>query len=131
MNQILFSGVFALVLFGSNIVKSAPDIPPEARIMPVASTSIDIWVYELSKCESGGNWNALNPKDLDGTPSKGKFQFKDQTFNYFSEKYNIATTSIWNGDEQELIVRQMIASGVDLSRQFPACVKKLGLPWKN
>lgn len=103
--------------------------------MPVESPkltytrSIDEWIYKLGMCESGNNPKALNPKDTDGTPSKGKFQFKDSTFNWLSKKYNIATTSIWNADEQEQILRRMIEDDdIDLSRQFPDCVRKLGLP---
>jgi len=80
-------------------------------------------------CESGGNELALNPKDLDGTPSKGKFQFKDCTFNHLSQKYNIATTSIWKGDEQEQILRKMIDDPeINMAHEFPDCVRKLGLP---
>lgn len=95
----------------------------------VIDPTIEKWLLKLSNCESGGNWKALNPKDLDGTPSKGKYQFKDTTFIYFSDKYNIETTSIWNGDEQELLVRKMIEdSEVNLKRQFPACIRKIGLP---
>lgn len=91
--------------------------------------SLDAWIGKLAQCESGGNWKALNPKDLDGTPSKGKFQFKDTTFDYFSGIYKIATTTIWNGDEQELILREMVKDPtVDLHHQFPECTRRLGLP---
>ena len=103
--------------------------PPPPIIAKVEFSALDVWIQRLAQCESGGDENALNPMDTDGTPSKGKFQFKDGTFNYFSQKYNIATTSIWSGAEQELILRRMIKDPeVDLRYQFPACVRQLGLP---
>lgn len=103
----------------------------QAPIVPKveSNTPTDTWLKKLAKCESGGNWKALNPIDRDGTPSKGKFQFKDNTFNFFSKAYGIATTSIWNGDEQEKIVRKMILDkSVNFKQQFPDCVRKIGLP---
>lgn len=132
MNELLASGLFlvySLSLSLSTTTYYVPDMSLEAPEIVMVATSTQKWIDMLSMCESGGKWDALNPMDLDGTPSKGKFQFKDQTFNYFSDKYDIATTSIWNGDEQELILREMIKDEeVDLSHQFPDCVRKLGLP---
>ena len=128
MNYTLFTGLFALSLLGTPVL--APEPPPEApKLAQVASSTLDVWIHRLALCESGGKWTALNPMDLDSTPSKGKFQFKETTFRNFAKKYGIKTTSIWNGDEQELIVREMIKDkSVNLRQQFPACVRKLGLP---
>lgn len=110
-------------------MQSTPVMPLEAPIMTVAERKVDNWINDLANCESGNRWDALNPIDSDGTPSKGRFQFKDGTFNYFSQKYSIETTSIWNGDEQEQILRRMINDNdVNLAGQFPACIKKLGMP---
>ncbi len=93
------------------------------------STPLDTYLDRLEICESGGNPKALNPKDLDGTPSKGAFQFKDTTFTYFSRKYGIKTTSIWNREEQRSLVKRMATDPqVNMKRQFPDCVRKLGLP---
>lgn len=89
----------------------------------------DEWINDLRQCESGGDDNALNPRDTDGTPSKGRFQFKDRTFAWLSKKYNIKTTSIWNGEEQEQILRRMIEDrDINLKTQFPSCTKQIGLP---
>jgi len=102
---------------------------PEAPIIAEVESSIDNWIHLLGECESGNNEKALNPKDTDGTASKGKYQFKDTTFAWLSKKYNIKTTSIWNGNEQEQIVRKMIVDkDIDLTKQFPTCIKKIGLP---
>lgn len=88
------------------------------------------YLVKLSNCESGGSWTALNPKDLDGTPSKGKFQFKESTFNEFSALYGIATTSIWNGNEQQEIVTEMAQTLTKKQwhNQFPDCTDKYGYP---
>jgi hypothetical protein len=103
--------------------------PPPPVVIQVASSTVDVWIYRLGDCESRNNELAINPMDLDGTPSKGQYQFKDGTFNHFSKKYNIPVTSIWEGSEQEQIVRHMIEDEeVNLAHEFPDCVKKLGLP---
>lgn len=98
----------------------------------VIPSALDKYLDKLALCESGNNPTAINPKDLDGTPSLGLFQFKTGTFNYFSDKYGISTTSIWNGGEQRKIVTQMAQdSSVDFHWQFPDCSRILGLPPKE
>lgn len=93
---------------------------------------IEDWKKELRNCESGGNDTALNPKDLDGTPSHGRYQFKDTTFYAYAKKYNIKVTSYLNGDEQELLLDQMIQDNdVDLTWEFPDCTSRIGLPFLN
>lgn len=95
----------------------------------IASPALEVYLGKLSLCESRNNPFAENPKDLDGTPSLGLYQFKIKSFNYFSSVYNIATTSIWNGAEQKDIVTRMAQDPkVDFHRQFPGCTNKLGLP---
>ena len=95
------------------------------------STEQKAWLGALEWCESRGNPKAINPKDRDNTPSYGLLQFKPSTFEYFAEKYGIATTSkgYMDPDVQEAIVTQMILQGhVDWSWQFPMCTKRLGPP---
>lgn len=106
------------------------------KYRPVKSTTkyleIEAWKQALRKCESGGNDKALNPKDLDGTPSHGRYQFKDTTFYGFAKQYGIKVTSHKNGDEQELILDRMILDDkVDLTFQFPDCTTRIGLPKLN
>jgi hypothetical protein len=87
------------------------------------------WKRQLRKCESGGVDKALNPKDLDGTESIGRYQFKKGTFYGFAKKYNISVTDVWNGEEQEKILDKMIEDEkVDLTFQFPDCTTRIGLP---
>lgn len=106
------------------------DVPSQASTSLAIDSKIDKWINDLRQCESGGNDKALNPKDLDGTRSVSRFQFKDKTFAWLSKKYNIKTTSIWNGYEQEQIVRRMIVDpDITIQNQFPDCIKNhIGMP---
>lgn len=128
------SFIFTLLLLTSpkTALATTTDIGPQATKQYIQATTtpeLDSYIMSLGKCESNNNPHALNPDDLDHTPSKGRFQFKTGTFNYFSQKYHIATTSIWNGDEQEKIVRRMSQDPtVNFHRQFPDCSRRLGLP---
>lgn len=90
----------------------------------------EIWLSALEWCESNGKHTAVNPKDLDGTPSYGAFQFKPSTFELFSKKYSVQG-ELMNRDVQRLIVSQMLNDKtVQWNKQFPACTKKLGWPPK-
>lgn len=108
------------------MLPQTPKVYAETNIE--ASSPIQEWKAKLRNCESGGDDKALNPKDTDGTRSVGRYQFKDATFAHFSEEYKIPTTSVWNGDEQDTLLDQMIEHGVDLTHQFPACTRQIGLP---
>lgn len=106
------------------------------KYRPVKNTTkylnIEAWKKELSNCESGGNQKAINPVDLDGTASLGKFQFKKTTFFAYGKKYNIKVTDVFNGDEQELLLDRMIQDEtVDLTWEFPDCTTRIGLPLLN
>jgi hypothetical protein len=119
------------------------DAPAELTIKPVAElvvTKKDIltkrqraWFYALMWCESKANTKAVNPKDLDNTPSYGEFQFKPGTFNGFMKEYGLGTsTDYMDPVYQELIVEQMIFRNYPtFNRQFPDCVRKLGFPPKT
>jgi len=98
---------------------------------PTLSHAQVVWKYALEYCESRGNPDAINPNDLDQTPSYGRWQFKPSTLDYFSVKYEVATsTSVMDGDWQERVIDQMILHRNDINwhQQFPWCVKKLGTP---
>ena len=56
---------------------------------------------EMLNCESGNNPNAVNPCDVDGTPSFSCLQFKPLTLKYYAEKYGLADTVLW--DEADLM----------------------------
>ncbi len=101
------------------------------------------WINALEWCESNGDSSAINPEDLDGTPSYGSFQFKPETMIGYGIKYGI-----WNKDinqdnfftdnllmmrdlQREIVENMVIDKTVNFRQQFPACTKKLGLPPTN
>ena len=99
----------------------------------------DRWIEKLSYCESGHNQNAINPRDLDGTPSLGEFQFKVGTWKYYVKKYDLFNWKNWeeadwqnslmSGWHQEVVLTYMIYDKeVDFSHEFPQCVRLNGLP---
>ena len=101
-----------------------------------------VWLGALEWCESRGNKGAINPKDNDGTPSYGAFQFKPSTLYYYATMYKIPLT--WDRDTdtvgsiattldygaQRATIEAMVLDrkNINWNQQFPACVKKLGAP---
>ncbi len=98
----------------------------------------EVWLHALEWCESRGVKTAINPQDLDGTPSYYSFQFKPSTFKQFGIKYGLfpraikdeeITSKLDDYSLQKKIVSIMINdSAVRWSREFPACVRALGRP---
>lgn len=94
----------------------------------VGTADQEAWLKRLEMCESTGNPNAINPNDLDNTPSYGLLQFKPSTFAAFSKAYGIKG-ELMDPDAQRAIVRRMMRDkSVNWHQQFPACVRALGLP---
>lgn len=87
------------------------------------------WIHDLEGCESGFDETAINPEDLDGTPSYGCFQFKPGTFIAFSARYHLRG-ELMDCNAQREIVRRMVAEAENINweQQFPGCVAKLGRP---
>jgi len=88
-----------------------------------------IWMARLMKCESGIKETAINPNDVDNTPSWGILQFKPSTFDHFTVKYGIEG-ELMDPNAQVAVVMHWVLNPeqVTWSRQFPACVKMLGEP---
>lgn len=108
----------------------APQTIVEA-VAPKSATSTAAlvwWVHRLIMCESRGNVSALNPQDLDGTPSHGLLQFKVSTFALFAKAYKIEGELLDPEAQIAILLRMIDDPSVDLTKQFPACVRKLGLP---
>ena len=97
---------------------------------PTLTHQQEVWLHVLEWCESRGDPNAINPKDSDGKKSYGAFQFRQSTLDYYAEKYGVATTTLMDYDTQRAVVTQMILHRDEINwhQQFPACVKKFGLP---
>lgn len=114
--------------------KKVPD--PEIQVVvvevpqPKLSPAQIIWFARLMNCESGIKATAVNPNDLDNTPSYGLLQFKPGTFNAAMRDLKLGTSTDYMDPElQVAIVEQWILrGGVNWRVQFPACVNKLGLP---
>lgn len=103
----------------------------ETQEIPKLSHRQEVWKNALEWCESSGDVDAINEKDLDGTPSYGAYQFKPSTLDYFAEKYGIATsTTVMDYEVQNAVITQMILhrNEIKWSQQFPSCVKRLGSP---
>ncbi len=108
-------------------------------ISPVATTTVvaretsqDEWIDSLAVCESGNYAYAINPKDSDGTPSYGMFQFKTGTYLWLLGKYEIQSAPIFSSTTQRAIVKRMINDpDIKIANQFPDCIKNhIGLPPK-
>lgn len=67
----------------------APTLSKEELAMQSFNSDLDNWLYKLATCESTNNENAVNPKDSDGKPAYGLYQYKLGTFLYLSKKYNV------------------------------------------
>lgn len=97
----------------------------------ILSTQQRVWLNALRWCESNGFDGNINPKDRDGTPSWGRYQFKPGTFKNYNSIYGLPGGPLMDGEAQERIVEQMIIrGGVKWSNEFPECTRKLGYPPK-
>lgn len=92
----------------------------------------EIWLSTLEWCESRGIPSAVNSNDSDGTPSFGAFQFKPSTFLEYQQKYNIPG-NLMDYDAQLAILKQMLDDPAVkwAEKEFPGCIKKIGLPPKK
>jgi len=132
--------VASSLIFGGYIFIEKIDSSPKINIEDVQiSHEQEVWIYSLEWCESNGKVTAINPKDNDGTPSYYSFQFKPDTMIEFGIKYEMWDKKIDRDyflknilpryDLQKQIVKNMVLDKtVNFRQQFPACIKKLGLP---
>lgn len=140
--------VAILVALSQSKTAESPIVVEAIEEAPKLTHRQEVWIGALEWCESQGKTDAVNPEDLDGTPSYGAFQFKPSTFFYYGEKYGVvyfqSTGENTEADEkamieqtknyehQKKIVEQMVLHRDEIrwDRQFPGCVKKLGWPPK-
>ena len=92
-----------------------------------------IWLAKLMQCESGIKASALNPNDLDNTPSYGILQFKPSTYISAAIGLGLASTTDFKNPEGQvaIVTHWILEGGIEWTTQFPACVAKLGLPPAN
>lgn len=122
------------VVSTSTATSTSPTPTPKPKPVRDLAHQKEVWLYALEWCESNGNNNAINPKDRDGTPSYGAFQFKPSTFKGYAAKYKMFDSQpldslVMNYAMQRAIVARMIDDPtVRWSNEFPACSRKIGLP---
>lgn len=97
---------------------------------PKLSPAQMIWLAKLMNCESGLKAGAINPNDLDNTPSYGLLQFKPSTFAAAARELGLAsTTDFMNPLSQVAIVEHwVLKGGTDWAHQFPDCTARYGPP---
>lgn len=101
----------------------------------------DQWILNLGNCESGNNPHKINPKDTDGTPSLGRFQYKVGTFIEMNKKYNVfpdekidkLMARIMDYEDSEKMTRTIIENDYNAYKRWPGCTygnakNKAGLP---
>ena len=124
-----------LVDVGFKLASQANSTPKQPR---PAFSEVDRLIESLAVCESGGNNIAVNPNDLDNTPSYSTFQWKPSTWSLYVKRYKLwnseewdeadLVNAMWDTQYQKEIVKKMFTDPrVDLRREFPGCSKKLGL----
>lgn len=116
----------------------------QAEILPVRYQPThrqEVWRNVLEWCESNGVVTAVNPNDLDNTPSYYSFQWKPSTFKAYALRYELLTPEQLNTPEkvmaemanyntQVLILNEMIGERekINWKHEFPDCVRKYGIP---
>lgn len=127
-------------------IQSATGYKPISQVGKFLYTPTEkelVWRYVLEWCESRGNNNAINPNDLDNTPSYGVFQFKPETLKHYLYRYEIISPEILDTFEtadfinlsfdREImyeVLNRMIGEKdkINWKKEFPYCVEKFGKP---
>jgi hypothetical protein len=76
---------------------------------------IDEYTFvEVARLESGGfNVLAFNPKDVDGKPKFGLFQFGTSTFDFYKHKYGVDFFNIKKWEDQVHLAAKMWKEGIE------------------
>lgn len=139
-------GLLFNFLLGGSAEVQPPAIQNEPQFIKTEkeiSHQQKVWIFALEFCESKGKGiEAINPKDLDNTPSYYHFQWKPSTFKSYAIKYKLLRNDLeyedyfnWMSDYdlQYKIVSRMvndknITPHIWRNVLFPGCIKRLGLP---
>lgn len=146
----ILSSLFALV-FGIAIAIAPANATVESPILTWHETGIMqceitrrqmVWKHALQWHESRAVLEAKNPKDRDGTPSWGPYQFKWDTLKRYSSKYKMLSGELTKEEYikyakdiefiDEMVDRMFCDSSVKWEQEFPDVVKnKIGYPPKD
>ena len=94
----------------------APFIPSTRQIILGEATKYVIppeKMLRVAQCESSMNPKAYNPRDVDGLPAYGLFQFKKTTFEYYASLAGIENPDIWSAKDQAQTTAYMLSIGKD------------------
>lgn len=127
MKKILFALIVTMALIA---ILGGIRITFRVDTMDVLTHQQRAWLGALEWCESRGVPEAVNPRDLDDTPSYGILQFKPSTLEYFKKAYKIEGRLMDPRTQEQIVEQMIIRGGIDWHHQFPGCTKKLGNPPK-
>jgi hypothetical protein len=68
-------------------------------------------LLQVALCESTMRVDAFNPRDVDGLPAYGLFQFKMATFLRYAKLAGIEKPDIWNAEQQAKTAAYMFSTG--------------------
>lgn len=86
--NIILGILVLLLLIISFVIKAdaqAPDLTPQEKY----EVAMNIWLNKVVDLESEGVCDIVNPKDSDGLPAFGSFQYKLSTVMSLSKKYDV------------------------------------------
>jgi len=103
------------------------------QVLTSAADPLDVYLRELSKCESGGLPD-LEVLDTNGKMSRGKFMFQEHTFKTYTRKYGFLENAedkelmnfIYDPEYQWKLTKKMIQDGG--VGHWQNCREKIGEP---
>lgn len=150
-NMSILNSLFAFVFGTAIAIAPNTSIVQEPVILSWHETGImqceitrrqEVWKNALQWHESRAILEAKNPKDRDGTPSWGPYQFKPGTVKNYGVKYKMLRNDLTNEEYieyakdiefiDEIVDRMFCDSEVKWEREFPVVVlEKIGFPPKD
>jgi len=130
----IIAGV-SLLAFTAQTHKIAPDdISLAETALGPEMDEVALAVQKLAQCESGGLETAVNWED-GGSPSYGLLQFKEGTWAYFIERYDLLPAAepseymnlIYDGDFQRYVAYHVLSEDIHNLSHWKNCSIKMGL----
>jgi hypothetical protein len=139
---LLFYGVVHTPVIQEPVIPIVVDWSSKGIMQCEISRRQEVWKHALQWHESQANPDATNPKDRDGTPSRGAYQFKWETLKGYTTKYKMLPSTLekedyinWTYDidlTDEIVTRMLCDKDVNWANEFPDVIKRfIGMPPKN